>query len=187
MRTKFTLICTFMTLAVLLAGCSGQSLPALETAIPQITEVVPTVVEGVQTAVPTIIEGVQTDVVPTIVEGAQNVRVEDLNGLIAALGAAGVTVEQLGSVEQPFFTAPGQSITVNGETLQVYTYETPETLEADASQVAPDASTVGTSMPAWVDDPHFFKSGRLLVLYVGQNQKILDLLEGAFGPQFAGR
>jgi hypothetical protein len=121
------------------------------------------------------------------VEGAQNVGVEDLNSLITVLGAAGVTVEQLGPVEQPSFTTAGQSITVNGETLQVYTYETPEALEADASQVAPDASTIGSNTPTWEDDPHFFKSGRLLVLYVGQNQKILDLLEGAFGPQFAGR
>ncbi|HJS19320.1 MAG TPA: hypothetical protein VJ785_11280 [Anaerolineales bacterium] len=39
-----------------------------------------------QTAAPTIVEGVQTDVVPTIVEGAQNIRVEDLNSLITALG-----------------------------------------------------------------------------------------------------
>ncbi|HJS19321.1 MAG TPA: hypothetical protein VJ785_11285 [Anaerolineales bacterium] len=98
-----------------------------------------------------------------------------------------MTVEQLGPVEQPFFTAPGQSIAVNGETLQVYTFETPEALEAEASQIASDASTIGSSTPTWVDDPHFFKSGLLVVLYVGQNQKILDLLEGALGPQFAGR
>jgi hypothetical protein len=123
--------------------------------------------------------------VPTAATVVQSLGVEDLNSLVVALGAAGVTVEQGGAVEQPFFSAPGQVITVNGEDMQVYTFETSEALEA--TQVAADASTIGTNMPTWEDAPHFFKTGRMLVLYVGQNQKILDLLAGAFGPQFAGR
>lgn len=201
MKPKFTLIGTFLLLAVFLAACAGQPTPVVNTGVPSpgttvvvptdvqgaITEVVPTIVEGAQTAVPTVVEGAQTEIVPTVVEGVQGAGVEDLNTLVTALGAAGMTVEQAGPVEQPFFTAPGQIVRVNGEDVQVYTYETAEALEGEASQISADASTIGTSMPTWQDNPHFFKAGRLLVLYVGQNQKILDLLEGAFGPQFAGR
>jgi hypothetical protein len=60
-------------------------------------------------------------------------------------------------------------------------------MEADAAQVAPDGGSIGTSMVTWVATPHFYKTGRILVLYVGDDQAILDLLEGALGPQFAGR
>jgi hypothetical protein len=42
-------------------------------------------------------------------------------------------------------------------------------------------------MVTWVAAPHFYQAGRILVLYVGDDPAILELLEGALGPQFAGR
>jgi hypothetical protein len=60
-------------------------------------------------------------------------------------------------------------------------------MEAEAAQIAPDASTIGTNMPSWMSDPHFYKLGNMIVLYVGQDQKILDILSNVLGPQFAGR
>jgi len=53
--------------------------------------------------------------------------------------------------------------------------------------VSSDGGSIGTSMVAWVDVPHFYKSGRIIVLYVGSETTVLDLLENAVGPQFAGR
>jgi hypothetical protein len=34
--------------------------------------------------------------------------------------------------------------------------------------------------------PHFFKRGRLLVLYLGTDRQILKILHAALGKQFAG-
>jgi hypothetical protein len=113
--------------------------------------------------------------------------VEDHAGLVDALRAAGATVEAGDPVEQVFFTVTGQIIKVNGADVQVFEYETPEVMEADAAQVAADGGSIGTSMVTWVATPHFYKAGRILVLYVGDDQAILELLEGALGPQFAGR
>ena len=48
-------------------------------------------------------------------------------------------------------------------------------------------SAVGTSVPMWVAPPHFYKSGRLIVLYVGQSSPVIIALERALGPQFAGK
>jgi hypothetical protein len=42
-------------------------------------------------------------------------------------------------------------------------------------------------MVGWLAAPHFYKEGRTLALYVGDDQAILELLEGALGSQFAGR
>ena len=107
--------------------------------------------------------------------------------LIKDLSAAGANVELGDSVEQAFFTVKGRILKVNGADMQVYEYDSTEAMEADAAQVAPDGGSIGTSMVMWVEAPHFFKSGNVLVLYVGEDAAVLDLLKGALGEQFAGR
>lgn len=113
--------------------------------------------------------------------------VEDRAGLIEALRAAGAQVEPNEPVSQVFLAAEGQIIKVNDADVQVFEYDSPGAMEADAAQVAPDGGSVGTTMITWIATPHFFKSGRILVLYIGEDVEILNLLEGALGAQFAGR
>ncbi|MEK0321955.1 MAG: hypothetical protein QQN58_01920 [Nitrosopumilus sp.] len=50
-----------------------------------------------------------------------------------------------------------------------------------------DGSSIGTSMPFWVDDPHFYYKEKIIVLYVGDDPVIEELLESVLGSQFAGR
>ncbi|HEV2107022.1 MAG TPA: hypothetical protein VGR16_02025 [Thermomicrobiales bacterium] len=38
----------------------------------------------------------------------------------------------------------------------------------------------------WVAPPHFFRQGAVIVLYVGEDPAVLDLLEELLGAQFAG-
>ena len=121
---------------------------------------------------------------PNAVQGGE---VEDQASLIDALRTDGAKVELGDTVEQAFFTVTGQILKVNGKDVQVFEYESPEKMEADAAQVAPDGGSIGTSMVTWVEPPHFFKSGRVLVLYVGEVKAVIDLLKGALGEQFAGR
>jgi hypothetical protein len=114
-------------------------------------------------------------------------EVQDKASLITSLQASGATVETGEPVSQPFFTPEATSLKVNGADVQVFEYESAEAMEEEASQVAPDGGSIGTSMVNWVDTPHFLKAGRIIVLYVGSDATILDLLEKALGPQFAGR
>ena len=117
----------------------------------------------------------------------ESAAVEDLGSLNKALRDAGATVESGDSVEQAFFSVTGQIIKVNGVDVQAFEYESAEALEAEAALVAPDGGSVGTSMMMWMATPHFFKSGRVLVLYVGDDAATLDLLKSVLGEQFAGR
>ncbi len=48
-------------------------------------------------------------------------------------------------------------------------------------------SSIGTTMVTWVAAPHFYKSGRLIVLCVGDDAGVIAALEAALGAQFAGR
>lgn len=113
--------------------------------------------------------------------------IEDLGSLSQALREAGATIESNETVQQDFFSVEGRILIVNGVDVQVFEYKSAEAMEAEASQVAPDGGSVGTSMVSWMATPHFFKAGRVLVLYVGDDAAMLDLLQSALGEQFAGR
>ena len=113
--------------------------------------------------------------------------VEDQAALISALEGSGATVEIGEPVSQVFFSAEGNILKVNGADVQVFEYESADEMENEASQVSSDGGSIGTSMVAWVDVPHFYEAGRIIVLYVGSDASVLDLLENALGPQFAGR
>jgi len=117
---------------------------------------------------------------------SEPLAVEDIASLIAALEAVGTMVETGDKVSQDFFRPEGSILKVHGADVQVFEYESAEAMENDASQVAPDGGSVGTSMMMWMDTPHFYKSGRVIVLYVGSDETVLSLLERVFGPQFAG-
>jgi hypothetical protein len=184
MRTKYLLISTLLLLAFLLAACGSQATPAVDvqgavnTAAPAVNTL------AASTAVETAVGAVNTLAASTAVQTA---AADDLNALLAALQAADVTVESGGAVNQPFFTVQGQSVKVNGQDVQVFVYDTAQAMETEAAQISADASTIGTSSPTWMDAPHFYKLRRVLILYVGQDQTVLEQLNRVLGLQFAGQ
>jgi hypothetical protein len=113
--------------------------------------------------------------------------VMDYTRLTDNLRAAGMTVKPGGDVMQPFFAVPGKVIKVLGEDVQVFQYAHETEAEAQAAQVSPDGSTVGTTKVHWMAPPHFYKRGTLVVVYVGDNTKVLKALEEVLGQQFAGQ
>ncbi len=113
--------------------------------------------------------------------------VTDYVSLVDNLRAAGDTVDPAGTVSQPFFTPEGQLLSVNGEHVQAFEFESEAEADTAVETVSEDGSSVGTTMITWVADPHFYKAGKLVVLYVGEDDGVVDLLEEIMGPQFAGR
>ncbi|MFQ5969191.1 MAG: hypothetical protein ACE5J2_01665 [Nitrososphaerales archaeon] len=111
----------------------------------------------------------------------------DYSSLIDNLHSTGAIVEPSGEVSQPFFSVKGQVIKVNGDDVQVFEYADSTAADSEAGLVSPDSSSIGTSMVHWVATPHFYKSEKLIVLYVGDNMAVIDALEAVLGPQFAGR
>ena len=113
--------------------------------------------------------------------------VTDYPSLIKSLRAAGAGATATGDVEQPFLSIKGMMVKVHGEDVQVFQYPSAAEMEAQATPISRDGMAVGTRKIFWVGAPHFFKQGRLLVLYVGDNDKVLKALEAALGRQFAGQ
>ena len=116
--------------------------------------------------------------------------------LIARLRHAGATVVPTNDVSQPFLDVPGHIVKVNNEQIQVYEYASVSDAYAEASHISPDGSTftnnsanagsTSNTVVDWAMPPHFYKKGRVLVIYVGTNNQMLQLLTKVLGAQFAG-
>ena len=109
----------------------------------------------------------------------------DLVEFTDALRMDGQSVEIGGLIDQPFISAPGQVIVVNGEDVQVFEYPDSAVAADEAAQISPDASSVGTSMMSWVATPRFYALDRLIVLYVGDDQLVVDALNTVLGQPVA--
>jgi len=113
--------------------------------------------------------------------------VTDYASLIKSLRALGSDATAVGDAEQPFFSVTGNMIKVHGEDVQVFQYANVAAAQAEAAPISRDGMSVGTRKIFWVGAPHFFKKEKLLVLYVGDNAKVLKTLEAVLGEQFAGQ
>jgi hypothetical protein len=112
--------------------------------------------------------------------------VTDYPSLIKSLRALGAGAAAVGEVDQPFFSIRGRMIKVHGEDVQVFQYLNAAAVDAEAAPLSHDGMAVGTRKIHWIGSPHFFKKGKLLVLYVGDNGKVLGSLEAVLGQRFAG-
>ena len=93
----------------------------------------------------------------------------------------------MGDVEQPFLSIKGVMIKVHGEDVQVFQYANAVAADGEAAPISRDGMAVGTRKIFWIGQPHFFKQGKLLVLYVGNEDKVLTALQTVLGRQFAGQ
>jgi hypothetical protein len=113
--------------------------------------------------------------------------INSAQSLSEALTSAGLTVKSAGSITQPFFSVNAQILVANDEDIQVFEYADEKTAEAEAAQVDPKGSAIGTNMMSWMAPPHFYRKGNLIVLHIGRSKEVKAALEALFGPQFAGQ
>ncbi len=98
----------------------------------------------------------------------------------------------------PELTADANSLVLGREgtvvswgDISVGAFEYPDrpAAKAAAALIAEDGSSVEEIAEGpinWPATPHFFRKGRLVVLYVGDDRPTADLLKVILGPQFAG-
>lgn len=110
----------------------------------------------------------------------------DYVSLIDSLRAAGATVEPAGEIEQPFFPVTGRVIKVNCGDVQVFEFADESAATDQAEQISPDGEFIGDFHVNWIDIPHLYKGGKLIVVYVGQDNQVIVALEAVLGQQFAG-
>ena len=132
---------------------------------------------------------------PTALIVSHGGPVKDYVSLVDNLRAAGATVDPAGTASGRSFAPQGQLLTVNGEGISAYEFGSAEEADAGAEGVSASGSSIVTTfadgtgmatMVTWVESPHFYKAGKLIVLYVGCDSDVIDVLQETMGPQFAG-
>ncbi len=112
-----------------------------------------------------------------------------LQVLVEELRSQAVAVEQVDRMPSssfPFFAVPAVPLDLSGSRVFVFEYLSPEATIADATHVSPDGYNIGNASIDWIDVTRFYKNGRLLVLYVGKDRRVIQALEAVLGKPFAG-
>ncbi len=125
--------------------------------------------------------------------------IKDHVSFVDALRAKGLTVDIVGSVEQPFLQVDGTTLHVSGgglkepAELQSFNYDDRDLGTDGLKAAAEDANQIElngnprTVRINWIAPPHFFRKERVLVIYLGSDANTLALLTELLGPQFAGQ
>ena len=136
-----------------------------------------------------------TDSVPTTPVVSHGGPVSDYVSLVDNLRAAGATVDPAGTMSAGYFAPQGQLFTVNGERVETFEFASAEEADAAAGGVSATGTSIVTTMADrtqmasivdWFAPVHFYKAGKLIVIYVGSDNDVINALQEAMGPQFAG-
>lgn len=117
-------------------------------------------------------------------QGPVAAEVSDLETLIEALREAGYQVKTLGEIEDPFFESVAEAIEVNGQYVQVYAFDGEAEAAAAAAAVSAGGTIIGTSTVDWIEPPHFYAHGKLLAIYAGSDEAVLEGLQASLGEPF---
>ena len=105
-------------------------------------------------------------------------------GVYNTLKALGIPTEVGDEVQRGFFEPRGRVLLIGGAPVEVYEFDAKDDADEAAKQIAADGTIEGHLTPG--DSPHFFRTDRVIVLYVGNDAQVVNALTTAVGPQMAG-
>lgn len=101
--------------------------------------------------------------------------------VVAALRQAGAVVEPCGEVSVPYLSGEGLRLRVNGADVQTFEYGSLITRQAESDLIAPNGRAIGSHLLVWEGEPHFWAWGRVIALYVGDDENVRSLLGQVMG------
>lgn len=113
-------------------------------------------------------------------------EVTDYASLIDSIKSRGIKTELVENLEDSSFSVPTRVVSVGGANVQVYEFQSESDAQNASHIVSEDGTKIGNNVIRWIDTPHFYTKGKIIVQYVGQNPEILNLFDSIFGKQFAG-
>lgn len=67
------------------------------------------------------------------------------------------------------------------ERIAIYEYKDVKSAVVDSMTISSDGYSVGNAIVEWVEQPHFYQNGKLIISYIGSNRKLQDDLEAILG------
>jgi hypothetical protein len=183
MQRKIPALVVLIVVAALAVACNPFARKPQATVSP-LASGVPVATIAVSGTVTATVVAVGTPITGTVAATAGVVN--DYASFVAALQGAGATIEQAGNTAGSIFTGTGHIVRINGGEVQAFEYADAAAADAEAAKVSPDGSKFGNAIVDWVAAPHFYKQGRLMVVYVGGDQAVTNTLSAVLGQPFAG-
>jgi hypothetical protein len=110
--------------------------------------------------------------------------------LLASLQASFNDLSVEDGITHQFLSVTGKLITLGSQRLQAFEYADDASAETEAKRFSRDGAWIdrdGTpTLVNWISTPHLYRSGKLLVVYVGDDATILEALNNTLGREFAG-
>lgn len=114
---------------------------------------------------------------------------DSYESLSAALESAGMKVGEQNENKFLFsnvFSIPGIEMTASGEQILAFQFETLDEARDQAALVSDDGYGIGRKYINWSDEPQFFLNGKMIVVYDGTKELVIDTLTSAMGERFVG-
>ena len=115
---------------------------------------------------------------------SQGNAVGEVAQFVDALRAEGATVNSAGEITQPGFPVTGQMLTVNGADVELFEFQDEATRQQFSDEIS-QAGYTGISITGFVDQATFWAKGRLIVLYIGQDQTLILSITQVLGDPIA--
>lgn len=126
--------------------------------------------------------GENSDVESRLTMASPNAPVFELADVIDALSGVAATVEQRGRVPAMPFSVPGRRLAVDAFEIDVREYADVVARAEEEGTIAMGGWSVNNTPVEWIASPHYWSRGRVIVLYLGDNPRAIDLLNSTLGP-----
>lgn len=116
-----------------------------------------------------------------------NDKIENTEEFIKSLNKFQFKIKTAKEDNHRFLSGALTKVSIGEDTIGVYEYKNNQQMENDSRTISSDGSMVGNgTIYEWNSKPHFYKSGNVIVLYIGINTEITKKIEQVMGMQFAG-
>ncbi len=110
------------------------------------------------------------------------------NQLVSSLRTKSLNVSISGETSPSangYFSVASTDLRVENDLLKVFEYGTAREMDADARFVSSEGQPNPRAGIGWISKPHFYKHGQIIVLYIGCNKEIVEVLDELLGPAIA--
>ena len=174
-KKKLTCLIISLGLSLSLAGCGcGRNNDGNNT----VGNVIENGANTVGDTVKDVGEGA-ANIVDNITDTTMNYNASDFR---RDLEKSGAKVEET-EASQSHFSIDNKGYTIDGERISVYEYDedAASTLKNDLSTVTNNGATINNKDVKWNKKAHIYKKGRIVVVYDGDNEKVLKVLNDTLG------
>lgn len=117
-----------------------------------------------------------TNMVPQNLPAGSEAKEADLSDLLIERG---IDVEEAWDIEDPLLGESGKTILVGDEFVFLFFFETQAEAKAQAASLSREGKTLAETYVDWGADALYVQSGRVIAVYVGEQQAVIDLLKEA--------